>query len=177
MTATSLSLLRRFVIAGLRDTLDCYTAGTLPLHRFAWELDSRLTALAELTGLPEWRALAALRTAQRTIAAVDTALRAAQRADLTVAEDHDIGTAVTTLRAVLTGFDSPESTCAPESTSTNSTTALPAPVELPRPRPVVVALPTHPRPTRTRPIATPSGRTASDRTADEPWWPLTRPPA
>jgi hypothetical protein len=176
MTATSLSPLRRFVIAGLRDTLDCYTAGTLPLHRFAWELNSRLTALAELTGLPDWRVLAALRTAQRTIAAVNATLRADGRADLTPAEDRAVGAAVTTLRAILTRFDSPEPR-ASESASTSSTTALPAPVEPTRARPVVVPLPARPCPPRARPTATPSGHATSGRRADEPWWPLTRPPA
>jgi hypothetical protein len=177
MTATSVSLLRRFVIAGLRDTLDCYTAGTLPLHRFAWELDSRLTALAELTGLPDWRALAALSTAQRAVAAVDTTLRAAGRADLTTAEGDAVRAAVSTLRATLARFDTPESPPASESTPTSSTTALPAPVELPRPRPVVVPLPARPCPPRPRPSANTSGQARSGRTADEPWWPLTRPPA
>jgi hypothetical protein len=177
MTATSLSPLRRFVIAGLRDTLDCYTAGNLPLHRFAWELDSRLTALAELTGLPDWRVLAALSAAQRAIATVDAALRATGRTDLTTAEDHAVDTAVTALRAILTRFDAAEPTRASEPASTSSTSAPPAPVELPCPRPVVVPLAARPCPPHPRPIATPSGHAASGRTANEPWWPLTRPPA
>jgi hypothetical protein len=134
MTATSVSLLRRFVIAGLRDTLDCYIAGTLPLHRFAWELDSRLTALAELTDLPDWRALA-LRTAQRAIAAVDADLRATGRADLAAGERHAVGVAVTTLRATLARLDPPGVSA---STSTGTS---PVPVEPTHPRPVVVPLP------------------------------------
>src|SRR5882757_7788165 len=76
MTALDQSPLRRFVADGLRDTIAAYSAGTLPLHRFAWELDSRLSTLAELTGLPHWRTLTALRAAQRTIADLDTTLRA-----------------------------------------------------------------------------------------------------
>jgi len=75
MTPLTHSPLRRFVADGLRDTIDSYTTGELPLHRFAWELDTRLRTLAELTALPEWRVLAALHEAQHTIATVDTDLR------------------------------------------------------------------------------------------------------
>src|SRR5882757_11281532 len=50
--------LRRFVTDGLRDTVDSYLSGNLPLHRFSWELESRLAMLAELTGLPRYRTLA-----------------------------------------------------------------------------------------------------------------------
>jgi hypothetical protein len=105
MTALASSALRRFVTDGLRDTIASYTAGTLPLHRFTWELESRLTTLAELTGLPTWRTLAALRAAHRTIAELDTQLRAAARGELTPAERHVLAAALVTLRATLARLD------------------------------------------------------------------------
>ena len=115
MPALDQSPLRRFVADGLRDTIACYSAGTLPLHRFAWELDSRLATLAELTGLPHWRTLNALRAAQRTIADLDTTLRANTggantggantRAGLTAAEEHTLTAAVHTLRTTLARLD------------------------------------------------------------------------
>ena len=105
MTSLSRSPLRRFVTDGLRETIDSYTAGALPLHRFAWELDARLSTLSELTGLPQWRTLAALRAAQRAIAEVDTALRDTGREGLTRADEHTLGSAVTTLRAMLAQLD------------------------------------------------------------------------
>jgi len=100
--------LRRFVTDGLRATIDSYTAGTLPLHRFAWELDSRLATLAELTGLPHYRTLTALRAAQQAIAAVDAELRATGREGLAATEDHTVAAAVTTLRATLARLDPPD---------------------------------------------------------------------
>jgi len=105
MTAPDQSPLRRFVADGLRDTIACYSAGTLPLHRFAWELDSRLGTLAELTGLPHWRTLNALRAAQRTIAELDTTLRANTCDGLTAAEEHTLTAALVTLRTTLARLD------------------------------------------------------------------------
>lgn len=108
MTPLTHSPLRRFVADGLRDTIDSYATGGLPLHRFAWELDTRLRTLAELTALPEWRALATLHAAQHTIATVDTDLRANARADLTTAEEHTVASAVSTLRSTLARLDPPD---------------------------------------------------------------------
>jgi hypothetical protein len=108
MTSLTHSPLRRFVADGLRDTIDSYITGELPLHRFAWELDTRLRTLAELTALPEWRALTILRAAQHTIATVDTDLRASARADLTTAEEHAVASAVATLRTKLARLDPPD---------------------------------------------------------------------
>jgi hypothetical protein len=105
MTALDQSPLRRFVTDGLHDTIAAYTAGTLPLHRFAWELDSRLSTLAELTGLPHWRTLHTLRAAQGTIAELDTTLRASTRAGLTAAEEHTLTAALVTLRTTLANLD------------------------------------------------------------------------
>lgn len=105
MTALDQSPLRRFVTDGLHDTIACYTAGTLPLHRFAWELDSRLATLAELTGLPHWRTLNVLRAAQRTIADLDSTLRAGAREGLTAAEEHTLTAALVTLRTTLANLD------------------------------------------------------------------------
>jgi hypothetical protein len=104
--------LRRFVTDGIRATLDAYAAGTLPLHRFAWELDARITALAGLTALPHYRTLAALRTAQHTVATIDSTLRARTdqpvRDALTATEEHSLATAVTTLRTGLARLDPPD---------------------------------------------------------------------
>ena len=105
MTALDQSPLRRFVTDGLHDTISCYIAGTLPLHRFAWELDSRLATLAELTGLPHWRTLNVLRAAQRTIADLDSTLRAGARDGLTAAEEHTLTAALVTLRTTLANLD------------------------------------------------------------------------
>jgi hypothetical protein len=35
----------RFVIDGIRDTMDHYRDGALPLHRLSWELHSRIDTL------------------------------------------------------------------------------------------------------------------------------------
>jgi hypothetical protein len=93
--------LRRFVTDGLRDTVDSYLAATLPLHRFSWELESRLAMLTELTGLPRYRTLATLRAAQHAVATIDVELRTSGRATLTAAESHTVATAITTLRTGL----------------------------------------------------------------------------
>jgi hypothetical protein len=141
MTALDQSPLRRFVADGLRDTIAAYTAGTLPLHRFAWELDSRLGTLAELTGLPHWRTLTALRAAQRTIANLDTTLREGTREGLTAAEEHTLTAALLTLRTSLARLD-PDDPVDP----VGSTSARPVVLTL-------VARPT-PQPAATHPALT-----------------------
>jgi hypothetical protein len=107
-TLAQQSPLRRFVTDGLRATIDSYTRGALPLHRFAWELTNRLGTLTEHTGLPHWRILITLRTAQRVIATIDTALRVTGRDEPTLAEQHTLTHAVTTLRTALPRLDPPD---------------------------------------------------------------------
>jgi hypothetical protein len=62
--STSTALLR-FVTDGLLATIDSYRLGQLPLHRFAWELHTRIDSLAELD--PPSRTLTRLRWLQRTV--------------------------------------------------------------------------------------------------------------
>ena len=113
-------LLRRFVINGLRDTVASYADRTLPLHRFAWELNARISTLSELTGLPHWRLLASMRGAERTLTELAGTVRAEGWRALTRAETRDVATAVATLRATLaqltpvdTGQSSPGLTVIP----------------------------------------------------------------
>jgi len=121
MTALTHCPLRRFVADGLRATIDSYAAGTLPLHRFAWELDSRLATLSELSELselPRRGSLATLCVARKTITAIDTELRATGRGGLTAAEQHTLAAAVTALRTELTRLaqsvpSTPTVQCAP----------------------------------------------------------------
>jgi hypothetical protein len=124
MNTLAQSPLCRFVTDGLHDTIASYAADTLPLHRFAWELETRLATLAELTGLPHWRALTALRVAQHTIAALDTTLRADNRTRLTSAEERSLAAALITLRTTLARLDPND----------------PDPADSPAARPVVLAL-------------------------------------
>lgn len=128
MNAFAQSPLRRFVTDGLHDTINSYTTATLPLHRFAWELGSRLDMLSELTGLPHYRTLAALRTAHRVISGIDAELRAAGRNQLTAEEDHFVASAVTTLRTGLAQLDSPDPV---------------DPIDSVHPRPVLIELLAH----------------------------------
>jgi hypothetical protein len=133
--------LRRFVTAGLRDTVDSYTAGTLPLHRFSWELESRLATLAELTGLPRYRTLVTLRAAQHAVATIDVELRTSGRDALTAAEDHTVAAAITTLRTGLAQLDptdpsDPASPARPRPASGSPVMAAvtTAPLPVPEPR-------------------------------------------
>jgi hypothetical protein len=105
MSSLTHSPLRRFVTDGLRDTIDSYTAGTLPLHRFTWELHTRLDALTELTALPHYRTLNTLRGAHRTIATIDVQQRTATRQHLSAADQHTLAAAITTLRTTLARLD------------------------------------------------------------------------
>jgi hypothetical protein len=63
-TPTSTSLIR-FVTDGLLATIESYQAGNLPLHRFAWELHTRIDTLAGLD--PPSRTVTRLRWLQRTV--------------------------------------------------------------------------------------------------------------
>lgn len=108
MTPLTRSPLRRFVTDGLRETINSYTAGALPLHRFAWELHSRLGTLAELTELRHWRSLDNLHAAQHAIARIDNELRATGRANLTAAEEHALTQAIAALLAALARVNPPD---------------------------------------------------------------------
>jgi hypothetical protein len=59
------SALTRFVTDGLLATIESYRARNLPLHRFAWELRTRIDSLAELD--PPSRTVTRLRWLQRTV--------------------------------------------------------------------------------------------------------------
>ena len=90
MFASSLPLLR-FVTDGLMATIDSYLAGSLPLHRFAWELSARVDTLASLDA-PS-RTLTRLRWLHRTVELVHSAQSAraiaGRRAEPTA--DHTAG--------------------------------------------------------------------------------------
>ena len=126
MTALTHSPLRRFVADGLRATIDSYAAGELPLHRFAWELNSRLATLADLTGLPHWRTLSAPQAARQTIATIDLELRVAERSRPTAAEAYSLTVAVAALRTAIARLDPPDPS---------------DPIGPARPRPAVLVLP------------------------------------
>jgi hypothetical protein len=76
------STLVRFVTDGLLATIDCYRAGSLPLHRFAWELRTRIDSLAELD--PPARTLTRLRWLQRNVELLHDDLSADEQNILTV---------------------------------------------------------------------------------------------
>lgn len=65
-TATSGSpALARYVIDGLLATIESYRAGSLPLHRFVWELTARIDTFAELD--PPARVVTRLRWLHRGV--------------------------------------------------------------------------------------------------------------
>jgi len=99
--------LRRFVTDGLRPpSTPTPPAPAAPPLRLGAGLP--LATLAELTGLPHYRTLTALRAAQQAIAAVDAELRATGREGLAATEDHTVARAVTTLRTTLARLDPPD---------------------------------------------------------------------
>ena len=77
----------RFTVAGLRAAADSYLAGTLPPHRFVWELRCRIDTLAGLGAPP--RAVTRLRWLLR---AVD---------QLGIEDPHALAESATELRATL----------------------------------------------------------------------------
>jgi hypothetical protein len=103
MFASSTPLLR-FVTDGLMASIDCYLAGTLPLHRFAWELSARVESLASL-GAPS-RTLTRLRWLHRTVELVHAAqsARAAEGAPGTVDAGRLTGDEENTLTVALADF-------------------------------------------------------------------------
>jgi hypothetical protein len=95
---SSVLQLIRFVTDGLRDTIDSFATGALPLHRFAWEMQSRLDSLAELV---DRRALAPLRSTQCIVATIDIALRESGRTGTTTSEKRILANALAAMRAEL----------------------------------------------------------------------------
>jgi hypothetical protein len=95
---SSVLQLIRFVTDGLRDTIDSFATGALPLHRFAWELQSRLDSLAELV---DRRALAPLRSTQCIVATIDIALRESDRMGTNTSEKRILANALAAMRAEL----------------------------------------------------------------------------
>lgn len=94
----------RFVTDGLLATIEAYRSGTLPLHRFAWELHARITTLAGLSA--PTRLVTRLHWLQRTVELLHTELT--DRAELTGDEEHSLTVTLLDLHTVL-------ATLAPES--------------------------------------------------------------
>lgn len=121
----------RFVADGLRDTIDSFGTGELPLHRLSWELHTRIESLSEFAGR---RSLAELRSWQRYVEAVDTVLRETGREGLTANEEHGLANALVALRDTIDKLDPPD---VPGAESSASASATPAPrAETPIPAPV-----------------------------------------
>ncbi|WP_028927960.1 hypothetical protein [Pseudonocardia acaciae] len=95
---SSVLQLIRFVTDGLRDTIDSFATGALPLHRFAWEVQSRLDSLADLV---DRRALAPLRSTQCIVATIDIALRESGRTGTTTSEKRILASALAAMRGEL----------------------------------------------------------------------------
>ncbi len=102
VSSPSPSPLVRFVVEGLLATIDSYRAGTLPLHRVAWELSIRIDLLAELE--PPNRTLTRLRWSQRTVAHLDLASASAGRVELADDERGAVAAALDALCAALAVF-------------------------------------------------------------------------
>lgn len=94
----------RFVVDGLRDTIASFAAGTLPLHRLAWELQSRLDSLADLVGR---RALTPLRSSQFAVTAIDTSVRESGRTTTTAREARLLANALASIRTELDRLTAP----------------------------------------------------------------------
>ena len=111
----------RFVADGLRDTIDSFGTGELPLHRLSWELHTRIESLSEFAGR---RSLAELRSWQRYVEAVDTMLRETGREGLTTNEERTLTHALITLRDTIDKLDPPD---VPGTGSSVPASATPAP--------------------------------------------------
>lgn len=95
---SSVLQLIRFITDGLRDTIDSFATGALPLHRFAWEAQSRLESLV---GLVDRRALAPLCSTQCIVATIDVTLRESGRTTTTTSEKRILTSALAAMRAEL----------------------------------------------------------------------------
>jgi hypothetical protein len=101
-TTISLALsatLIRFVTDGLIATIDSYRGDQLPLHRFTWELSSRIDTLAELH--PATRTLTRLRWLHHDIDNLHTELAATGRTHLTADEENSLAVTLVSLRTAL----------------------------------------------------------------------------
>lgn len=87
-TQPTSTTLVRFVTDGLLATIDAYRSGTLPLHRFAWELRTRIDSLAQLD--PPSRTVTRLRWLQRSVERLHAELsnRLTDRADTSGPTGH-----------------------------------------------------------------------------------------
>jgi hypothetical protein len=114
----------RFVTDGLIATIDSYRATQLPLHRLAWELDSRIDTLAELH--PATRILTRLRWLHRDIDNLHTTLATTGRTQLTTGEQNSLAVTLVSLRTVLAALG-PDAPLDPTGTARPSTHAIAVP--------------------------------------------------
>lgn len=103
MLATSDPLIR-FVTEGLTATIDSYLAGSLPLHRFAWELSARVDMFSSLEA--PTRALTRLRWLLRCVELLHAAQSArsaetGRAAGLSGEEENTLTVVLADFRAVL----------------------------------------------------------------------------
>jgi hypothetical protein len=91
--------LLRYAITGLLATIESYRVGALPLHRFAWELRTRMDLLAVL--LPPARTLTRMRWLHRTVELLHAELTAGGRTALTGDEHSTLAATLTTLTTML----------------------------------------------------------------------------
>jgi hypothetical protein len=115
--------LLRLVTGGLLATIDSHLAGRLPLHRFAWELRTRIDTLAAFD--PPCRTLTRLRWLQRAVERLDAGLTEAGRAELTGDEKRYLGAALADLCTVL-GTLCPVDPTDPSGTGPTERTRVPA---------------------------------------------------
>ncbi len=99
------STLVRFVTDGLLATIDSYRDGQLPLHRFSWELNTRIDTLAELSPAP--RTLTKLRWLHRTVENMHAELRDTGRQCLTIDDENVLAVTLVSLRSVLSSLVPP----------------------------------------------------------------------
>jgi hypothetical protein len=96
---SSTPALVRFTVTGLTATIDAHLAGTLPLHRFAWELSTRIDTLGRLDA-PSG-VVTRLRWLHRTVERLHAELAEAGRERLDDAEQTALAAALVDLRTVL----------------------------------------------------------------------------
>ena len=113
----------RFVTDGLTATLDSYRAGRLPLHRFVWELTTRIDTL---DGLPApTRTVTRLRWFALGLTALHTELAETGRAELTTDEENSLTVTLAGLRTALATLD-PHNPIDPTGAARPTTTTTPA---------------------------------------------------